>query len=132
MVVQRILTTVIVALVFAAIGAGTAVGVMLWEPWEDSEGGTEQAVPVPQPTPDEPRLTAQEAIGLVANNCQDGRISGLIGGDATASYAGDGKWNVQFEGADGSVSRWTVDESTNAVIPLGVNIVDVRCRDQSN
>ena len=130
MVVQRILTTVIVALVFAAIGAGTAVGVMLWEPWEDSEGGTEQAVPVPQPTPDEPRLTKQEAIGLVANNCQESYLSGLISQDATASYAGDGKWNVKFFLGEGDVSRWTVDESTSTVIPLGFNIAEVGCRRQ--
>ncbi len=122
MVVQRILTTVIVALVFAAIGAGTAVGVMLWEPWEDSEGGTEQAVPVPQPTPDEPRLTKQEAVGLVAASCPEATIGFAINNDATASYNGDGKWTVRFQD-----DRWTVDETTNTVIPLAGNTITFRC-----
>ena len=33
----RISLTVTLALVFAAIGAGTAVGVMLWEPWNGDD-----------------------------------------------------------------------------------------------
>ena len=33
----RISLTVVLALVFAAIGAGTAVGVMLWEPWNGDD-----------------------------------------------------------------------------------------------
>ena len=37
MTIRISLSTVLVALVFAAIGAGTAVGVMLWEPWDDGD-----------------------------------------------------------------------------------------------
>ena len=36
MTIRISLSTVLVALVFAAIGAGGAVGVILWEPWDDS------------------------------------------------------------------------------------------------
>ena len=32
------LSTVLVALVFSAIGAGVAVGLMAWEPWDGDEG----------------------------------------------------------------------------------------------
>ncbi len=43
MIIRNSLGTVLAALFFIAIGAGAAVGVMLWEPWdgggEDSVGG---------------------------------------------------------------------------------------------
>ncbi len=119
----------LVALFFAAVGAGGAVGAMLWEPWEGDNGGTEQAVPVPQPTPGEPRLTKQEAVGLVAGNCQNASYSPLISRDGEASYSGDGKWRVSVETANGETHRWTVDETNNSVIPIGVNLLDAACRE---
>ncbi len=114
MTVRISLGVVLIALFFAAVGAGGAVGAMLWEPWEGDNGGTEQAVPVPQPTPDEPRLTKQEAVGLVAASCPVAAT--------TALYIGDGKWTVRFQD-----HRWTVDETTNTVIPLAGNAITFRC-----
>ncbi len=38
MTIRISLGTVLAALVFIAIGAGTAVGVMLWEPWDGDDG----------------------------------------------------------------------------------------------
>ena len=40
MTIRISLSTVLVALVLLAIGAGTAVGVMLWEPWDGDKGNT--------------------------------------------------------------------------------------------
>ena len=51
------LRTVLAALVFAAIGAGGAVGVMLWEPWEDKA----MSSPTEEPTPRGARLTGSAA-----------------------------------------------------------------------
>ena len=39
MTIRISLATVIVAVIFAAVGAGVTVGVMLWEPWD---GGYER------------------------------------------------------------------------------------------
>ena len=122
MTVRISLGAVLTALFFAAVGAGGAVGVMLWEPWEGDNGSTEQAVPVPQPTPDEPRLTKQEAVGLVAASCPVAAIGFAINNDATALYIGDGKWTVRFQD-----HRWTVDETTITVIPLAGNAITFRC-----
>lgn len=118
------LTRGLIGLAFAALGAGTAVGVIFWEPWEDDGGGVQQAEPT---TP--PRLTAQEAIGLVANNCRSSSVSFSISSHATAAYDGDGKWTVLV--VVGEVhATWTVDETTSAVIPLGANWLDALCRQQ--
>ena len=48
MTIRISLGTVLAALVFIAIGAGTAVSVMLWEPWDgDREGGRMVGEPSP-------------------------------------------------------------------------------------
>ena len=115
----------LLALAFAALGAGTAVGVMLWEPWEDGGSGARETEPSTAP-----RLTVQEAIGLVANDCQNTGLSLSISGDAKAAYEGDGQWRVWVVVGE-EVNRWTVDESTSAVIPLGENKLAAVCREQS-
>ena len=124
MIIRIWLTRVLIALAFTALGAGTAVGVMFWEPWEDDGSGVQEAEPT---TP--PRLTPQEAIGLVANNCRNTSLSFRIGSDATAAYDGDGKWTVRVVLGEND-NRWTVDETTSAVIPLGANRLDALCREQ--
>ncbi len=124
MIIRIWLTRVLIALAFAALGAGTTVGVMFWEPWEDDGGGVQEAEPTTAP-----RLTAQEAIGLVANNCRNTSLSFTIGSDATAAYDGDGKWSVRVVLGEND-NTWTVDETTSAVIPLGANQLDALCREQ--
>lgn len=57
------LATVIVALAFAALGAGVAVGVMFWEPWDG--GDTEAPISTP---PYERRLTGAEAAAIVISS----------------------------------------------------------------
>ncbi len=119
---------VLVALFFVAVGAGGAVGVMLWEPWEGDNGRTEQAVPVPQPTPDEPRLTAAEAIGLVSAGCDNAARAAALRENARATYSGDGKWKVIYTAtADASTNVWTVDEVNNTAIPVGTNPMQRAC-----
>ena len=63
MTIRISLGTVLAALVFIAIGAGTAVGVMLWEPWDgDDDGDGSEAVaeasPSADPTPTSTVVTA--------------------------------------------------------------------------
>lgn len=53
----------LVALAFAALGAGIAVGVMAWEPWENGDKD-EPTRAVPQATvPSGPQFTGAEAAG---------------------------------------------------------------------
>jgi hypothetical protein len=79
-----------------------------------------------EPTPDQPRLSSQEAIGLVATEYQlcgaqrAGTTGALIAQDAKASYLGNEKWQVMLTIDTDSVWRWTVDERQNAVIPIGI------------
>ena len=63
MTIRISLGTALVALVFAAIGAGGAVSVMLWEPWDDGGGEeiSERAEPTEPATPSGPRLTGAAA-----------------------------------------------------------------------
>ena len=121
------LSSLVIAAVFAALGAGVAVGVLLWEPWAD-EGNGERSQPLPTPTADEPRLTAEEAIGLVSGDCPDATTGALIGQNAAASYKGNSKWEVRYVISGSTLARWTVDESNNSVIPLGQNMVAYACR----
>jgi len=113
-------------LVLIALGAFLFVGLVGAACSTDDEGSPQ---PLPTPTADVPRLTKEEAVGLVASRCELA-AGAAISKDAAASYDGDGKWSVQFTLADGSrTDRWTVDETTNTVIPLGVNALDLQyCR----
>ena len=118
----------LVGLVCTAIGAGVAVGVMLWEPWSDQGGSN---VLTPEASRDAPRLTEQEAIGLVASRCA-AAVASLISRDATASYTGHGKWAVRLTRGATRTDIWTVDEAAVTVIPLGENLTDLlQCRPTS-
>ena len=74
MTIRISLSTVLVALAFAVIGAGGAVGVMVWEPWDggDDGDGSEAAAkasptsaPEPTPTPYQKKITRPEAAAKV-------------------------------------------------------------------
>ncbi len=68
MTIRISLTAVISALVFAAIGAGGAVGVILWEPWDgDGEGG--RTVVEPSPIADTPSLQPTDVFDLFIAAC---------------------------------------------------------------
>ncbi len=114
------LGVVLAALVFAAVGAGTAVGIMLWEPWAEDGGGIRQS------ESDTPRLTAAEAIGLVSADCDDAARAATLRESARATYSGDGKWKVTYT-RDASTNRWTVDEVNNTAIPVGTNLWQRGC-----
>ncbi len=78
MTIRISLVTVLAALVFVAIGAGAAVGVMLWEPWGDGDGddavaeASPTAAPRSAPTPYQRRLTGPEAAAIAKRELQDG------------------------------------------------------------
>ena len=67
------LWTVLAATVFAALGAGVAVGVMAWEPWDGDDSDVVEPSPTsapspvqePIPTPYERKLTGAEAAAIV-------------------------------------------------------------------
>ena len=59
---------VVVTLVSVALGAGGAVGVMLWEPWDgDGDGG--RTVVEPSPTADTPSLKPTDVFDLFIAAC---------------------------------------------------------------
>ena len=77
MTIRISLGILVVALVFAAVGAGTAVGVMVWEPWDGNDGGDRAGVEpspasasTPAPTPYQRRLTGAEAAAVVGQSLQ--------------------------------------------------------------
>ena len=126
---------VLAVLISVVAGVGIAVGLIITEPWEDSStpSATRETPTVGTPTGETPQLTADEAIGLVASNCQDTYRSGRISSDATATYDGDGKWTIEVPvvgpgGEPEGLYSWTVDDSTSAVVPLGDNLMDAHCR----
>ncbi len=65
MTIRISLVTVLAALALVAISTGSAVGVMLWEPWDGDDGKSEveEITPTPRDTSSAPvkRLTATEA-----------------------------------------------------------------------
>ena len=75
------LGTVLAALIFAAIGAGTAVGVMLWEPWD--AGDTESPISTP---PYQRRLTGAEAAAIVYDR-ENERLSADSPGSALIYFS---------------------------------------------
>ena len=79
---KHFLSLAVFALFFASLGAGGAVGVMVWEPWADDSDAPQLAstpkpttstpkptpAPTPKPTPYERRLTAPEAAAIVESS----------------------------------------------------------------
>lgn len=87
-----------VGALLVAVGSGVTAGVFLWSPW-DSGGGKDAAAPAS--TPDRPKLTSEEVVGLVVAQYKSFYV-GLtslaisIARKATAPYQGDGKWQVTY------------------------------------
>ncbi len=67
MTIRVSLGTVLIALVLVATDAGTAVGVMLWEPWDGGGGG--RTVVEPSPTADTPSLQPTDVFDLFIAAC---------------------------------------------------------------
>ncbi len=78
------LGTVIIAVAFAALGAGVAAGVMAWEPWDgdgDDDEVASEAPPTPvpaKPTPYQRRLTGAEAARIVETTVNREAIQGFL------------------------------------------------------
>ena len=100
MTIRISLGTVLIALVLVATGAGTAVGVMLWEPWdgngsdgnatvEESLGATAgpTASPKPTATPYQKKLTGAEAAAIVRTEKNKEYIAPFL--TPTTADAGD-------------------------------------------
>jgi len=80
---------------------------------------SDSATETPAQTPDEPRYTKAEVQGLVKSHYGDcpPYDAGLID-QATTTYQGEGKWYVVASDPY-QTGRWTVDERTVTVIPIG-------------
>ncbi len=97
MTIRISLGTVLAALAFIAIGAGTAVGVMLWEPWDGGEGNGKASTQTEEPTPTEPEpnLTATDAAI---------RAEGFVDTETPYSF-----WTCAASEFDGTRGRWIVE-----------------------
>lgn len=71
---------------------------------------------------DEPSLSSQAAVGLVARQCGDAQIGAIIRSSATAEYDGDGRWTVSYFD-----DTWEVYEQTGVAVAVGQNTTDVIC-----
>ncbi len=87
MTVRISLSTVLVALVFAAIGAGGAVGVIVWEPWDDSgDKRDETAALAPSPQAEKEFSITVETAADLENAAQ--QLAALM-----PDFACTGEWN---------------------------------------
>ena len=87
------LGTVLAALLLIALGAGTAVGVMLWEPWDGGDGdeAVAEASPTavlaePTPTPYQKQLTGAEAATIVSRAKNDENLQFVLTNTPTPPY----------------------------------------------
>jgi hypothetical protein len=126
------------ALLLMALGAGIAVGIQRWAPWESSES----------PSPDAPSLEAPDVFALFVAACgnttayqtlvrdvdavvvpvlsapvpRDTPLGWLVRReypwrwwlDRTFSYEGNGWWRIQFAWETG---LWRIHERTGQVLP---------------
>ncbi len=131
MTIRISLATVLAALAFVAIGAGTAVGVMLWEPWGgDGEGG--RTVVEPSPTADTPSLQPMDVLDLFISAClgesaveiitntrpagANRQLNNQVWRDwlkSTFEYEADGWWRVR----PSIGGFWRIHEFTAEVMP---------------
>ena len=131
MTIRISIRTVLAALGLIAIGAGTAVGVMLWEPWDgNGEGG--RTVAEPSPIADTPSLQPLDVLDLFQAAClsesaNEILISAIPFGanrkvnnqlwldwlKSTFEYEADGWWRVR----PGPGVFWRIHEFTADVRP---------------
>ena len=101
---KRLISLAIFALFFAGLGAGGAVGVMVWEPWGEDEKVVQLAptpkpttpTPKPTPTPYVRMLTAPEAAAIVESSENQRYLDAYL----APREPGQLRALIQFEGCE--------------------------------
>ena len=107
MTVRISLGTLLAALVFAAIGAGVAVGVMFWEPWDDSgDNGDETAALAPSPQAEKEFSITVDTAADLENAVQ--QLAVLM-----PDFACTGEWN---------------ETRDSGIIDCGAGLTGFKCR----
>ena len=107
MTIRVSLRTVLVALVFAAIGAGGAVGVIVWEPWDDSGDKRDETAAIsPSPQAEKEFTITFETAADLENAVQ--QLAVLM-----PDFACTGEWN---------------ETRDSGIIDCGAGLTGFKCR----